>query len=211
MLRGKFYLIIGLTGGIGSGKSTVAQMFEELGAEILDADKIGHQLILPHTPVWEKIVSSFGKDILQKDLYINRKKLGNLVFNDYRLLKKLNEIMHPQIIKIIEEKIRKEKSKKCQNDLDKSILIIEAALIYETKLEKLMDKIIVVSIQEEEQIKRLRERNALSREDILKRIRAQFPLEEKIKKADYIVDNNHSLDCTRKQVKRIWAELIQKR
>lgn len=199
-------MIIGLTGGMGSGKSTVAQMFQELGAEVLDVDKIGHQVILPHTPAWKKIVTFFGKDILQEDLKIDRERLGRIVFNDYRLLQELNAITHPEIIKLVKEKIEQVKKRSEKNDFTKSILIIDAALIYETKMKQLMDKIIVVYVKEEEQIKRLKKRSHLSRGEILKRIRAQIPLKEKIKMADYVIDNNYSLYYTREQVQRIWAE-----
>jgi len=200
-------LIIGLTGGIGSGKSTVARMFQELGAEILDVDKIGHQTILPYTPAWKKIVALFGKEILQKDQRIDREKLGQIVFDDYRLLKKLNAITHPEIIKLVKEKINQIKSKNSKKDSDKSILIIDAALIFEAKIASLMDRIIVVYVKEEEQIRRLSLRSHLSQGEILKRIRAQIPQEKKIRIADYIIDNNYSLDNTREQVRKIWAEL----
>jgi len=200
-------LIIGLTGGIGSGKSTVARMFQELGAEILDVDKIGHQTILPYTPAWKKIVALFGKEILQKDQRIDREKLGQIVFDDYRLLKKLNAITHPEIIKLVKEKINQIKSKNSKKDSDKSILIIDAALIFEAKIASLMDRIIVVYVKEEEQIRRLSLRSHLSQGEILKRIRAQIPQEKKIRIADYIIDNNYSLDNTREQVRKIWTEL----
>lgn len=200
-------MIIGLTGGIGSGKSTVARMFQELGAEILDVDKIGHQTILPYTPAWKKIVALFGKEILQKDQRIDREKLGQIVFDDYRLLKKLNAITHPEIIKLVKEKINQIKSKNSKKDSDKSILIIDAALIFEAKIASLMDRIIVVYVKEEEQIRRLSLRSHLSQGEILKRIRAQIPQEKKIRIADYIIDNNYSLDNTREQVRKIWAEL----
>ncbi len=200
-------MIIGLTGGIGSGKSTVARMFQELGAEILDVDKIGHQTILPYTPAWKKIVALFGKEILQKDQRIDREKLGQIVFDDYRLLKKLNAITHPEIIKLVKEKINQIKSKNSKKDSDKSILIIDAALIFEAKIASLMDRIIVVYVKEEEQIRRLSLRSHLSQGEILKRIRAQIPQEKKIRIADYIIDNNYSLDKTREQVLKIWAEL----
>lgn len=200
-------MIIGLTGGIGSGKSTVARMFQELGAEILDVDKIGHQTILPYTPAWKKIVALFGKEILQKDQRIDREKLGQIVFDDYRLLKKLNAITHPEIIKLVKEKINQIKSKNSKKDSDKSILIIDAALIFEAKIASLMDRIIVVYVKEEEQIRRLSLRSHLSQGEILKRIRAQIPQEKKIRIADYIIDNNYSLDNTREQVRKIWTEL----
>jgi len=200
-------LIVGLTGGIGSGKSTVTKMFKDLGAKIIDADKLGHSVILPHKPAWEKIVKIFGKDILQNDLTIDREKLGKIVFANQPLLKKLNEITHPEITKIIKKEIDSVKNKTYNQ---KKILIIDAALIYEAKIDRLIDKIIVVYIDEDEQIKRLIKRNNLSKDEALQRIKSQMPMKEKVKMADYVIDNSSSLDKTKKQVEKIWKSLISR-
>jgi len=200
-------LIVGLTGGIVSGKNTVAKMFKDLGAKIVDADELGHKVILPHKPSWEKIVKLFGKDLLKEDLKIDRKKLGRIVFNNQKLLKKLNEITHPEIIKLIRKEISLVKNKTLKNRKEK-ILIINAALIYEAKIDNLMDKIIVVYINEEKQIERLMERNNLSAQESLKRIKSQTPLKEKVKMADYVIDNSNSLDKTREQVEKIWENFV---
>ena len=198
-------MIIGLTGGIVSGKSTVALMFKDLGAKIVDADKLGHSVILPHEPAWEKIVKIFGKDVLQNDLTIDREKLGKIVFANQSLLKKLNDITHPEITKIIKKEIDSVKNKTYNQ---KKILIIDAALIYEAKIDRLMDKIIVVYIDEDEQIKRLIKRNNLSKDEALQRIKSQMPMKEKVKMADYVIDNSNSLDKTKKQVEKIWKNLV---
>jgi len=198
-------LIVGLTGGIVSGKSTVALMFKDLGAKIVDADKLGHSVILPHKPAWEKIVKIFGKDVLQNDLTIDREKLGKIVFANQPFLKKLNEITHPEITKIIKKEIDSVKNKTYNQ---KKILIIDAALIYEAKIDRLMDKIIVVYIDEDEQIKRLIKRNNLSKDEALQRIKSQMPMKEKVKMADYVIDNSNSLDKTKKQVEKIWKNLV---
>jgi len=198
-------LVVGLTGGIVSGKSTVALMFKDLGAKIVDADKLGHSVILPHKPAWEKIVKIFGKDILQNDLTIDREKLGKIVFANQSLLKKLNDITHPEITKIIKKEIDSLKNKTYNQ---KKILIIDAALIYEAKIDRLMDKIIVVYIDEDEQIKRLIKRSNLSKDEALQRIKSQMPMKEKVKIADYVIDNSNSLDKTKKQVEKIWKNLV---
>lgn len=200
-------LIIGLTGGIVSGKSTVARMFKDLGAKIVDADKLGHKVILPQGAAWKRIIKIFGKDILQKDQTINREKLGKIVFANQNLLKKLNKITHPEIIKLIKKEISlaKDNSKE-----EKKILIIDAALIYETKIDRLMDKIIVVYLDEEEQLKRLIKRNNLSEKEALQKIKSQIPLKEKIEIADYVIDNSNSLDKTREQVEKIWQNLVSR-
>ena len=198
-------LIVGLTGGIVGGKSTVALMFRDLGANIIDADKLGHSVILPYTSAWKKIVKLFGKDILRNDMTIDREELGKTVFTNQILLKKLNEITHPEIIKIIKKEIISAKNK---THGQQKILMIDAALIYETKIDRFMDKIIVVYIDRKEQIKRLIKRNNFSKDEALQRIKSQMPMKEKVKMADYIIDNNHSLDKTKKQVVKIWDELM---
>jgi len=198
-------LIIGLTGGIVGGKSTVASMFKDLGAKIVDVDKIGHSVILPHRPAWKKIIRLFGKDFLRNDLTIDRGKLGKIVFTNQTLLKKLNEITHPEIIKVIKKEINLAKNKTYNQQ---KILIIDAALIYEAKMDRLMDKIIVVYINEDVQTKRLIKRNDLSKEEALQRIKSQMPIKEKIKMADYLIDNSSSLCKTKKQVEKIWQELV---
>jgi len=198
-------LIVGLTGGIVGGKSTVASMFRDLGAKIIDADRLGHSVILPYKPAWKKIVKLFRENISKNDLTINREKLGKIVFANQALLKKLNEITHPEIIKLIKKEINLARDKTHKQE---KILIIDAALIYETKIDTLMDKIIVVYIEEDEQIKRLIKRNNLSKDEALQRVKSQIPMKEKIKMADYVIDNNDTLDKTKKQVETIWQELM---
>jgi len=200
-------LIIGLTGGIVSGKSTVASMFRDLGAKIIDADRLGHSVILPHKPAWKRIVKLFGEDILGNDLTIDREKLGKIVFADQALLKKLNEITHPEIMKLIKKEINLARNKTHNQE---KILVIDAALIYEAKIDRLMDKIIVVYIDEDEQIKRLIKRNNLSKDGALQRVKSQIPMKEKIKMADYVIDNNDTLDKTKKQVETIWGKLVSR-
>ena len=200
-------IIVGLTGGIVGGKSTVASMFRDLGAKIIDADKLGHSVILPNKSAWKKIIKLFGRDILQNDLTIDREKLGKIVFANQTLLKKLNEITHPEITKMIKKEIDSAKNKIHNRE---KVLIIEAALVYEAKIDRFMDKIIVVYIDKDEQIKRLIKRNNLSKDEALQRVRSQIPMEEKAKMADYVIDNSSSLDKTKEQVVKIWQELVSR-
>ena len=200
-------LIIGLTGGIVGGKSTVASMFRDLGAKIIDADKLGHSVILPNKPAWKKIVKIFGKDILQNDLTIDREKLGKIVFANQALLKKINEVTHPEITKIIKKEINLARNATSNQE---KVLIVDAALIYEAKIDRFMDKIIVVYIDKDKQTKRLIKRNNLSKEEALQRVRSQIPMEEKAKMADYVIDNSNSLDKTREQVEKIWQNLVSR-
>ena len=180
-------------------------MFRDLGAKIIDADILGHSVILPYKPARKKIVKLFGEDILRNDLTIDREKLGKIVFADQALLKKLNEITHPEIIKLIKKEINMARNKTHNQE---KILVIDAALIYEAKIDRLMDKIIVVYIDEDEQIKRLIKRNNLSKDEASQRVKSQIPMKEKIRMADYVIDNNDKLDKTKKQVETIWQELI---
>jgi len=200
-------LIVGLTGGIVGGKSTVASMFRDLGAKIIDADILGHSVILPYKPARKKIVKLFGEDILRNDLTIDREKLGKIVFTDQALLKKLNEITHPEIIKLIKKEINMARNKTHNQE---KILVIDAALIYEAKIDRLMDKIIVVYIDEDEQIKRLIKRNNLSKDEASQRVKSQIPMKEKIRMADYVIDNNDTLDKTKEQVEKIWQSLVSR-
>ena len=200
-------LIVGLTGGIVGGKSTVASMFRDLGAKIVDVDKLGHSITLPHRSAWIKIVKLFGKDILRNDLTIDREKLGKIVFTNSTLLKKLNKITHPEIIRLIKKEINLAKNKTHSQE---KILIINAALIYEAKIDKLMDNIIVVYINKDEQVKRLVKRNNLSKEEALQRIKSQMSMKEKVKIAGYVIDNSNSLDETKKQVEKIWKKLVSR-
>jgi len=199
-------LIIGLTGGIVSGKTTVANMFQKLGAKIIDADKIGHQIILPRKPAWEKIIQEFGHSILREDLTIDRKKLGLLVFSNQKLLEKLNKITHPEIKKAINQKIS---DFKLIHHHYSRIMIIEVPLLFETGMEHLMDKIILVSLSEKEQIRRLSKRNGFDKDESLKRIKSQMSNKIKAGKADYIIDTNQSLEMTKKQVNEVWLELLK--
>ena len=194
-------IIIGLTGGIASGKDTVAVMFKKLGAEIIDADKIANDLInarIDSDNIPAKIVGFFGKDILNNSGRIDKKRLADIVFKDRKKLESLNRIMHPEIIKIIKEQIASQIA---------SVIIINAPLIIEAKATSLVDKLIVVSVSMQNQIARLRARSSLTREEACRRINAQLSIKEKEKFADVVIDNNNELEETEKQVKKIWKEL----
>ena len=194
-------MIVGLTGGIASGKDTVAVIFNDLGAEIIDADKIGNNLInaeISGDNIPAKIVGYFGKDILNNSGWIDKKRLADIVFKDRKKLESLNRIMHPEIIRIIKEQITLQIA---------SVIIINAPLIVEAEATSLVDKLIVISVSMENQIARLRARSSLTREEACRRINAQLPIKEKEKFADFIIDNNNGLEETEKQVKKIWKEL----
>jgi len=196
--------VIGLTGNIACGKSLVALMFEKLGAKVIDVDDIARKVVEPNEPAWNEIVDTFGRDILNPNDTINRKALGNIIFNDVLKRKKLNDITHPKIIDSAREAVEKYRNENVE------VVIIEAALIVEKGgINNLLDKLIVVTSDQESQIKRLLERNELSREEALSRINSQMPGSEKVKYADYIIDNSGTQEETQKQVNNLWSKLVK--
>lgn len=196
-------LMVGLTGGIVSGKSTVSEMFRQLGAQVIDADQIAHTIVSPGEKAWHSIVEYFGKEILLKNQQINRKKLAKIVFADKKKLEMLNSITHPEIMAVINQRICQLKSNYNQ-DL---ICIIDAPLLFEANLADRMDKIIVVFINQEEQTKRLLLRDNFTKEEALRRIQSQIPLTSKLSWADYVIDNSFSREQTKKQVEQVWEKL----
>ncbi|GAX89498.1 dephospho-CoA kinase [Effusibacillus lacus] len=195
-------MIVGLTGGIATGKSTVSQMFRELGAPIVDADVIARTVVEPGRPAWRDIVSHFGEDILLSDRTIDRPKLGGIVFSNAAERDKLNRIVHPRV--------RKEAGRQVAEYLRKDPnrpVIQDVPLLIETGLYRQMDKVILVYVDEQTQLHRLMERDGVSEKEAMKRIRAQMPIEDKKSYADYVIDNRGGLDQTRRQVMRIWEEL----
>ena len=196
--QNKIRPILGITGSFGSGKSTVAKMFALHGARLIDADKIAHNVIKPGNIAYKKIIVGFGKGILDKNSRIDRKMLARIVFNDKKLLQKLNKIVHPQIIGIIKKQIKNAGAK---------AIILDAPLLIEAGLKGLVDKIIVVKISKEKQIRRLIKNTSLGRVDILKRIRSQVPLHVKSRFADFIIDNSGTIEETKRQVNEICKKL----
>lgn len=195
-------LLVGLTGGIATGKSLVSEILRGLGAYIIDADKIAREVVEPERPAWLEIVEFFGKDIINKDKTINRKKLGEIVFNDPVKKRKLEEIVHPKVIE--EENRMVEEYKKIKPD---GIVIIDAALLIEAGSHKRVDKLIVVYADKETQAKRLMERDGLSHPDAEKRIASQMPLDEKVKMADFVIDNSKGIEGTQRQTIDIFNKL----
>ena len=194
--------VIGLTGSIGSGKSTVSGFFEKLGAIVIDADQVSRQVVEPGSPALKELTVAFGANILNPDGSLNRTLVAEIVFNSDEKRELLNSIIHPMIFNEINSTIEEYREKGTE------IIILEAALILEKKgLIKLIDKLIVVSIDEETQKKRLEGRGDLSREQINARINSQLTNNEKIRHADYIIDNNQDLVNTREQVRELWDKL----
>lgn len=180
--------IIYLTGGIGTGKSTVAKMFEEFGVEVIDADKIVHEILETDQYVKDKVISIFGKDILQSGR-IDRRKLGSIVFEDREKLKILENIVHPKVLEIMAKKISESQSE---------MVLIEIPLLFEKKMD--LHPSVLVYCPKEFQMKRVKERDNLPDKEIENRLNSQIDIEEKKKLADYVIDNSGSLEETKKQV-----------
>ena len=194
-------MIIGITGSIGSGKTSVAKIFSRHNYKIVDADEISHHILRNNLLVKEKLIKNFGKEILDKNKNIDREELGNIVFKDKRKLKKLNSIMHPAIINKI--KIRIKKIQKKYGDGTK--IIIDAPLLLETNAKKIVDNVIVVQAE----IEKITERNKKFSKDKIEKISEfQMPMYEKIKYADFVVDNNGDLKHLEKQINEIITKIV---
>jgi dephospho-CoA kinase len=195
--------VIGVTGSIGTGKSTVSGMFRRMGAAVIDADEISHSIMEPGKPAWKKVVSVFGKKLLRRGGYIDRKVLGKIVFSDSGGLDRLCGILHPEIyrhMRAAAARIRR---------ADKSaIIILDVPLLLESGGRRYIDKLVVVTAPKRVQIERACGKLGISRSEALKRISAQLPLKEKAAAADYVVDNGGSPIATEKQVRQIWKKLV---
>ena len=201
-------MLIGLTGGIASGKSLVAGELKRLGAYLIDADEIAREVVKTGLPAYNEIVKEFGEKILNPDKTINRKELGRIVFSNPELRKRLEQITHPRIRKKIEAEISAIKAKN-----PKAVIVVDAALLIEGGLYKKMDKVIVVCADEKTQIKRLTERDGLAIEDAKNRIASQMPLKEKRRYADFVIKNveGKSREEVKEEVKRVFDRLKDKR
>jgi dephospho-CoA kinase len=198
-------IIAGLTGTIGTGKSTVARMFAEMGAFIIDFDVLAHQVVEPEKPAWKGIVDSFGRDILNPDQTINRQKLAALVFNNSEKLQNLNSITHPEIARE-EQRLVEERQRIDPN----CIIIKDIPLLLEIGPEiahMLVQKIIVVYCSPEVQLTRLIARG-MTEEDARNRIKNQIPVKEKLQFADFVINNDGSLEETRKQAQNVYSQLM---
>lgn len=196
-------LTAALTGGIATGKSVVAKVLEELGCYIHHADKIAHELMEPGKPAWEKIVAHFGHRILKEDKTINRSRLGEIIFADKKERAFLNRLIHPLVL---------EEKKKAIDLLEKEerykIFVSEAALTIEAGFAGFFDKVIIVLCKKEIQVKRLMERDKISRAEAMKKIKSQMEPEKKLRYADYVIDTSGSIESTVEQTERVYRNLV---
>lgn len=194
--------VIGLTGGIATGKSTVCAILENAGAVIIDADRIARNLVKKNLPAYRQIVDTFGESILLPDGEINRTALGDLIFNDPRKKQLLNKIIHPQVGKETHRQL-----KLIEKSNPHALVILDIPLLLESGMHKDLSEVIVVYTPEHIQIKRLMERDHISQKNALARIRSQMPIEEKKKLATIVIDNSGPLEHTRKQTLEIFQRL----
>lgn len=193
---------VGLTGGIASGKSTVAAMLRDLGAAVVDADALAREVVEPGRPALAEIVARFGPDVLTPEGRLDRPKLAAIVFRDDRARRDLNAITHPRIAALAAEQSRR------LAEAGAPLVIYEAALLVENGLHRGLSALVVVAVPEAVQIERLVRRDGLSEEEARARLAAQLPLDEKVKVADFVIDNAGSLADTRAQVERVYRALL---
>jgi dephospho-CoA kinase len=194
--------VIGLTGGIGTGKSTVTHMLAALGAAVIDADQVGHQIYLPEMPAWQELVATFGDVILNPDRTINRPALGKIVFADPEALRTLNRIVHPKMFDRMAELIA---AQRAQGSMP--AIVIEAAVLIEANWTPLVDYVWVVVASEAVVIERLAQQRHLSADQVRARLAAQLSTDDRIKHAHVVIGNDGSLDDVRAAVQRAWNRL----
>jgi dephospho-CoA kinase len=189
--------VLGLTGGIGSGKTVVGEMFARLGAEVIDADQLARDVVEPGQPALDEIVKRFGPEILLPDGRLDRRKLGRIVFADAAARAALNAITHPRIRERMDAAVTARRERE-------GVLILDIPLLYETARTTPVEKVIVAWVDPATQIRRLLDRGGLTPEEARQRIAAQIPLDEKRALADHVIDNSGSLDATRRQVEALY-------
>ena len=194
--------IVGLTGGVASGKTAVSEVLREEGAYIIDADQIARELVQPHGPAWNELVRAFGKEILQGDGSIDRKKLADRVFVDPNRRKRLNQILHPLITEEMDRRTREIGQKN-----PGAIVVIDAPLLIEVGYHRRVDKVMVVVSTRTDQIERQKARDGINSEQALRILSSQMPVEEKVKLADFVIRNEGSLAEVREKAKEVFGEL----
>lgn len=186
--------IIGLTGGIATGKSTVSNMFKQLNIPVIDADIIAKKLLDIDGLAYKEVIEAFGPDIVMKSSHINRKELGRIIFNDIKKRELLNSIVHPKVYEILKRKIAEHRLN------EEDIVVVDIPLLFESKMDKLTNINIVVFVDRETQFQRLISRDNITKEDAISRINSQMPLTEKVVLADIVIDNSQSILDTKEQL-----------
>ncbi len=195
-------ILVGLTGGVATGKSTVANMFNQCGAVVIDADQLARDVVEPGKPAWREIVTLFGKAVLNPDRSLNRQALGAIVFRHPAKRRALETIIHPRVAR---EQVRLTREAARQDP--QSVVIYDVPLLFEAGIDKRVDHTIVVTANRNTQIARLKKRNGLSRAEALRRIRSQMPLAKKVRRADQVVNGTLPRPALRKQVGQLFKRL----
>ena len=194
-------IVIGLTGGIASGKSTVSRMLSELGAVVIDADRVGHEAYRPHTDTWREVVATFGSGILGENEEVDRRKLAEIVFNDPKALEQLNRITHPIMHRLMEQRIEALRRQQV------AVVVLEAAVLIEANWTDLVDQVWVTIAPEATVIDRLCSQKGFTEEQARARINSQMPMAERLKHADAVIENDSDLDTLRRRVEGLWQKV----
>ena len=197
-------LVIGLTGGIGTGKSEVAGLLQSLGAEVINADQVGHEAYTPNSESWREVVNAFGEEILQPDGQIDRKRLGGIVFSNPEQLDKLNAIMHPRMARMVGDKIE------VLRDKGAPAVVVEAAVLFEAGWDSLVDEVWTTDSPVELVVERLQTRNGMGEEEVRRRISSQMDRSERIERSNLVVDNSGDVTSLGETVKALWDTRVNK-
>ena len=195
-------ILVGLTGGVATGKSTVAKMFKQCGAIVIDADQLARDVVKPGKPAWQEIVTLFGKTVLNSDRSLDRQALGSIVFRNPKKRRQLECIIHPRVAREQQRLVRRIAKRKPH-----AVVIYEVPLLFEAGVDRRVDTIVVVTADRETQIVRLTKRSSLSRAEALRRIRSQMPLAKKIEQADHVLNGILPRPSLRKQVGQLFKSL----
>ena len=198
-------LVIGLTGGIGTGKSEVARLLQSLGAIVIDADQVGHEAYAPNSESWQEVVNAFGKEILQPSGQIDRGRLGAIVFSDPQELNKLNAIMHPRMAGMVADKVQLLREQGVET------VVVEAALLFEAGWNSLVDEVWTTDSPVELVIERLQARSGMNEEEVRRRIGSQMDPAERMERADLVVDNSGDVAVLETTVKALWDARVNGR
>lgn len=198
-------LTIGLTGGIGTGKTQVAGILEEFGALIVGADLLGHEVYRKGTDGWAEVVEAFGEEVLDSEGEVDRRKLGRIVFSDPQALSRLNAIVHPRIFRLVGERVEEARAS------GRPVTVVEAALLIEAGWDAAVDEVWVVTSSEDHVMERLRDRDNMDEDSARARIAAQMTQEERLRHADAIIDNDGNLAELRARVQELWSKRVHAR
>ncbi len=202
--RGRM-LVIGLTGGIGTGKSEAARFMVALGANLIDADVVGHEAYRPHAEAWQRVVEAFGEGILGPDNEIDRRSLGAIVFADPEQLARLNGIMHPLMAGMVQDRIDGLREKGGE------VVVVEAALLFEAGWDSLVQEVWVTDAPVDVIVERLAQRNGMGEDEARRRVASQMSREERLGRADFVIDNSSDVESMRATIDELWANRVKER